>query len=151
MNLKIETRPSLQALMKKLGRDVDGGLRAGLTRLVEVIEGKAVKGAPVRTSNLANAISSSVDDDGEAGRVFVSGAAPYGEYVHFGTGIFGPRRQRIRPKKARALFWPGPAHPVMSVAGMKARPFLHDAARETDISKEFERGISSYLRGRTRT
>ena len=151
MDLQIKVTPDLKTLMKRLGSDITGGLRAGLIHAAEAIEGKAVKGAPVATSNLANAITSSVDDDGEEARVFVSDAAPYGIFVHEGTGLFGPKKQRIRPKKAQALFWPGAAHPVRSIAGMQGRPFLHDAAKATDVSEEFTKGIDQYLsRRRTR-
>ena len=151
MDLQIKTTPDLEALMKRLGSDITGGLRAGLINAAEVIEGKAVKGAPVATTNLVNATTSSVDDDGDAARVFVSDAAPYGIYVHEGTGLFGPKKQRVRPKKAQALFWPGAAHPVRSIAGMKGRPFLHDAAKATDVSEEFTKGLDRYLqRRRTR-
>lgn len=51
--------------------------------------------------------------------------------IHGGTGIYGPRRQPIRPKRATLLrFKPkGSARVVYArqVKGMKANPFLKDA------------------------
>lgn len=46
------------------------------------------------------------------------------EYVTQGTGIYGPRGERIRPKTKKALMWPGAAHPVRSVAGMQPNDFV---------------------------
>ncbi|MCW6003862.1 hypothetical protein K1W54_04595 [Micromonospora sp. CPCC 205371] len=51
--------------------------------------------------------------------------------IHWGTGIYGPRRQPIRPKRAKYLrFKPKGSNRVIyarSVKGMKANPFLKDA------------------------
>lgn len=62
----------------------------------------------------------------------------YALYVHEGTGIYGPKRQRIFPKQKRALAFtwknaPVPPtsksgkHVYRSVAGVKPRPFLRSA------------------------
>lgn len=52
-------------------------------------------------------------------------------WIHGGTGIYGPRRQPIRPQRAKRLvFKPKGANRVVyakSVKGMKANPFLKDA------------------------
>lgn len=48
----------------------------------------------------------------------------YAPYVEFGTGIYGPQGQPITPKSAKALYWPGAAHPVRSVKGQHANPFM---------------------------
>lgn len=54
-----------------------------------------------------------------------------GRWIHDGTGIYGPRRQLIRPKQAKLLrFKPKGSGRVVyakSVKGMKANPFLKDA------------------------
>lgn len=55
----------------------------------------------------------------------------YALYVHNGTGIFGPRGMRIKPKTARYLrFIPKGGHRYVyarSVKGMRPNPFLVDA------------------------
>lgn len=52
-------------------------------------------------------------------------------WIHDGTGIYGPRRQPIRPTRAKRLrFKPKGASRFVyakSVKGMKANPFLKDA------------------------
>lgn len=71
----------------------------------------------------------------------------YGLYVHEGTGIYGPRRTPITPKKARVLRWPVKNNQyrqtggnrrysggrtaayayARSVKGVPPRPFLRNA------------------------
>jgi len=45
-------------------------------------------------------------------------------HVEQGTGLFGPRGHVIVPTKKKALFWPGARHPVASVKGQRAQPFI---------------------------
>jgi len=45
-------------------------------------------------------------------------------YVRYGTGIYGPSGQPIRPVVKRALYWSGARHPVKSVRGMKPNDFV---------------------------
>ncbi len=110
----------------ELPSDFAQRVRRGTLASLLLIESYAVEEAPHATGNLVNAITTEQDAGG--GRVFVSAAAPYGVYVHQGTGIWGPSKKRIRPKNKKALFWPGAAHPVASVAGQKPNPFLDRAA-----------------------
>lgn len=55
----------------------------------------------------------------------------YALWVHDGTGIYGPRHTRIRPRRGRVLrFTPrGAVAPIYrpSVRGMRPNPFLRDA------------------------
>lgn len=62
----------------------------------------------------------------------------YARFVHDGTGIYGPRRRVIKPKRAKALVWRSQLHGqksgkfagfvvVKSVKGMKPNPFLAEA------------------------
>ncbi|MCA1988375.1 MAG: hypothetical protein LDL07_04395 [Desulfarculus sp.] len=88
------------------------------------VESASVEEAPVRTSNLRSAITTNAAE----GLVYVSGAAPYARYVHEGTGLYGPRRERIKPKTKKALMWPGAIHPVASVAGIHPNPFMDRGA-----------------------
>lgn len=68
----------------------------------------------------------------------------YAPYVEYGTGIHGPRKRRIYPRRAKALSWfqrgrgiyvggryqaagPGGRITVRSIAGMKPRPYMRPA------------------------
>lgn len=109
-----------------LPEDFAQRVRRGALAALLAIESVAVEEAPHATGNLVNAIT--VEETRGGGQVFVSGAAPYGVYVHEGTGIWGPNKKRIRPVNKKALYWPGAAHPVASVAGQKPNPFMDRAA-----------------------
>jgi hypothetical protein len=55
---------------------------------------------------------------------------PYAGMVHNGTGIYGPRRHRIYPKRAKVLRWKavdGKTIFARSVKGMRKNQFLKDA------------------------
>jgi len=143
VNLQYRITPSIDEAARKLSGDVRGARRAGMINLVTKVESVARKNAPVKRSNLANSGSSEVDPDGSKGTVTFS--APYAEYVHEGTGLYGPHRTKIVPKTAKALYWPGAVHPVRAVRGMKGRPFLLRAAQETDMEKVFAEGAENYL------
>jgi|Deesub1362A_J573_1020465.scaffolds.fasta_scaffold01721_2 HK97 gp10 family phage protein len=93
---------------------------------LQAIESLAVEEAPHRTGNLVNAIQ--VEQTATGGRIFVGPGAPYARFVHEGTGLFGPRRQPIRPRVKRALFWEGARHPVAQVRGARPNPFMDRAA-----------------------
>lgn len=74
---------------------------------------------PVDTGNLRATISVDIDADGmgfEAGPT-----ASYGGMVEFGTAP-----HEIRARNARALWWPGAAHPVRRVQhpGTAPKPYL---------------------------
>jgi hypothetical protein len=59
--------------------------------------------------------------------------AHYGEYVHTGTGIYGPRRQRIYPKKGKYLVFRGRDGTLVfatSVRGMRPNQYLTRAMRK---------------------
>jgi hypothetical protein len=144
MNIVIKITPSLQAQIFRLGNDVVGGFRAGMTNLVEVIEGEAVKRAPVKTSNLINSGTTHVSADGNEGEIKF--LAPYAGFVHFGTGLYGPHKTRIVPLNKKAMRWPGASHPVRSTKGMRPRPYLYDAAKAVNAQAEYERGMNNYLK-----
>lgn len=127
----------------ELPHDFEQRVRRGTLASLLLIESYAVEVAPHATGNLVNAITIEQTDSG--GKVFVSGAAPYGVYVHEGTGIWGPKKKRIYPVNKKALFWPGAAHPVASVAGQKPDPFMDRAAdrAEPEIEDVFAEVLAS--------
>lgn len=144
MELKFKIQPDIARLARTLQTDVQGARRAGMINLVSEVESRARKYAPVRKSNLANSGTSEVNADGSRGTV--SFIAPYARYVHEGTGLYGPHKTKIVPKAKKALYWPGAAHPVRSVKGMKANPFLLKAAKESNMEKLFTEGAENYLK-----
>jgi hypothetical protein len=135
--------PDMAKWARELDADFLGARRAGLINILADVEARAVKGAPKRTSNLAGSGSSDVNAEGTKGTVSFS--APYAQFVHEGTGLYGPHKKLIVPTNKKALSWPGARHPVRSVRGMVGRPFLTDAAAATDPNRLFTEGLNNYL------
>ena len=143
MNVFFKFEPSPERMARQFGEHVQGARRAGFVNVVTTIEAIATKDAPVRTSNLANTHTSEVNEDATLG--IIRFTAPYAGYVHEGTGLYGPHRQKIVPKTKKALYWPGAAHPVRAVRGMKGQPFLRGAAEQADLQSLFSEGANDYL------
>lgn len=65
--------------------------------------------------------------------VWVGSDLRYARWVHDGTGLYGPRHQKITPRRAKVLrFRPKGSRRyvyVRSVKGMKPNPFLADALK----------------------
>lgn len=66
----------------------------------------------------------------------------YPTLVHEGTGIYGKRKRRIKPKKAKAL--QTPFGYFKSVAGQKAQPYLTDATEDIIRGNKMERIVDSF-------
>ena len=144
IKITVSITPNLKRLLSQPKVEMTRAIRSGMTNLVSEIEARAVKEAPVRTGNLVDSISSNVSMDGTKGQVNVG--AEYGLFVHRGTGLFGPFKQLIRPTTKKALFWPGAAHPVKSVKGMKPNPFFTRAIKKIKPQEVFEKGMMGYLK-----
>jgi HK97 gp10 family phage protein len=141
--IELKISPKLKPLFDQPAEVMRKTIWAGMVNLVEEIEARAKKEAPVRTSNLVNSITSSVSSDGLKGDVTVG--AKYAEYVHRGTGLFGPFKQKIFPTTKKALFWPGAAHPVKWIKGMRPNPFFDRALKQIKPQRVFEDGVEGYL------
>lgn len=66
----------------------------------------------------------------------------YPALVHEGTGLFGAKKKRIKPKKAKALNTPYGY--VKSIAGQKAQPYLSDAAKDVLRSNKISKIADSF-------
>lgn len=144
MDITHKIQPEFARLARSLRGDVQGASRAGMINVAAAVEARARRNAPVRTSNLANTGTSRVSPDGTIGTV--SFTAPYAGHVHQGTGLYGPHKTKIVPKSKKALYWPGAAHPVRAVRGIRANPFLLTAAEDADMEALFTEGAQNYLK-----
>ena len=97
---------------------------------VSAVEADAKRRAPLRTGRLRDSIRAYLAG---TGRGVIEATAPYANYLHEGTGIYGPAGTLIviEPRGKRALHWPGAAHPVRRVRqrGIRPRDFLRHAVR----------------------
>jgi len=130
-------------LFKSLQGDMKPARKAGMTNWLTTVEAVAVKDAPKRTSNLARTRTSNVNDDGSRGTLAFT--APYAEWVHDGTGLYGPHKTKIVPTTKKALFWPGARHPVRSTKGMRGNPFVRKAKDSVNGDDLYRDGMQNYL------
>ena len=110
-----------------------------------------------RQGNLERSIEAKiVNEEPLTGEVFINEAvAPYGTFVHEGTGVYGPKKKPyfVKPSEKKALRWSkgdkfffSKGHKVM---GQPADKFL-DAAVEKkldSVSKSLEAAIYKELSG----
>ena len=135
------------AAVQRLLHGRSGPVVRTVERYTRRTEAAAKAGAPVDEGQLRASIDSSVDV--RPGRVVgrVGSPLPQAGYTSFGTGIYGPRKQRITAKHGRWLvFEPsrsmGPVRPggrhrakgkrgplvfAESVAGIPPNPYFYEA------------------------
>lgn len=123
------------ALRRRLAAITDTRHLLGQVALLGVAEAKKL--VPVRTRNLSRTIRVGVVTDKSA-KVIAGGTSEvgYARYVEEGTGLYGPRRRKIVPKRAKMLSWVAGGSRVTgrgkgaarifakSVRGRKATPYL---------------------------
>jgi hypothetical protein len=143
MEISMTLNQNPDRLFKILQADLKPAQRAGMTNWLTTVEALSVKNAPHRTSNLARTRTSNVNDDGSKGTLAFT--APYSEFVHEGTGLFGPHKTKIVPKTKQALYWPGARHPVRSTKGMRGNPFVRKANDSVHGDDLYRDGMQNYL------
>lgn len=151
--MTIEGLPQLRRRLHAIGETKDY-LRTAQLKVVA----EAKRKVPRKTGNLGRSIQPGYVRDDEA---LVEVKANYAGFVEYGTGLYGPRHQKIVPKNARALHWKGGGSSkvrlsgrsrtkggkaigddvfAMSVRGRKATPFVQPAvdavAKDTGIVGE---------------
>lgn len=142
-----------QAGLHALLHSPRGPVAADLLRRGRRVESKAKVLCPVDQGRLRSSITHELVTSGDDLIVRIGTNVSYARFVHDGTGIYGPTRQPIRPKRARVLAWPvrgttsvrrsrsgrmvrsraqvrtGTAF-ARQVAGSPGRPFLRNALPE---------------------
>jgi HK97 gp10 family phage protein len=125
MKISVNVPPGISML----NENVKIGVSKGVQRVTALMTDATQKNAPYKTGTLRRSIHAQVASlGGLTGKVIQdTGVAKYGSFVHFGTGVYGPKGTPIVPVNKKALYWKGAAHPVKSVKGMKARPYMQEA------------------------
>lgn len=97
--------------------------------------------APVDKAVTRNAIDYTLNNDGQLKLVWKRPASrpkQLIDWILYGTGIYGPRRSPIVPKKAKFLQWRdkrGNFHRAKSVRGMEPRNFVKQAWENTQTER----------------
>jgi hypothetical protein len=140
---------------REVGAALARGTESGLKRTGLRVEKEARNEAPVDTGSLKSSISSQPKGKGLDMTVTIGPnvvspeGAPYDAYQEFGTGIHGPRRRRIKPRRAKLLRFvtkDGKHVATKSVAGVKAVRYMEKGLNATPIDKEFAKGFNSVRR-----
>lgn len=140
-----------QGGLAALLRSRSGPVAADLLRRGRRVESKAKVLCPVDQGRLRSSITHELVEVGGDLVVRIGTNVSYARFVHDGTGIYGPSRQPIRPRRSKVLAWPvrgsstrrasgrtvssrsqtrsGTAF-ARSVAGAPGRPFLANALPE---------------------
>jgi hypothetical protein len=137
--VSIEHRFDLGAV-RTLVNSPRGGVAQDLLRRGLLVETQAKRnlggvGGPKRvdTGRLRASINTQLTERGGMLVVLVGTNVRYARWVHDGTGLYGPRGTRIRPRRAKRLrFSPKGSGVIIyrrSVKGMIGNPFLANALR----------------------
>lgn len=119
------------AELNRLLKSRSGGVGKAIFTKGKKVESEAKRRCPVDSGRLRSSISTeiSLTNKGPVARVGTN--VKYAVFVHEGTGVFGPRRTIITPKRSRFLvFRPkGAIKKVFAkrVRGMRGTPFLEEA------------------------
>jgi hypothetical protein len=116
-------------------------IRNAMEDILAYAQERAQQYAPYRTGNLKRAIQK--DDPDRigpftmTGNISVGPAAPYGGYVHSGTGIYGPFATPIVSPSGNYLKWrdfqTGQTKFAKSVKGQRGTNFMGKAHHDTRI------------------
>jgi len=146
--IKIEGLDKLQKNFAKSPTLVVNQLKWAIKTSVNLIRPMMVAEAPAKTSKLRQNIQAS--HSGLTGKVGPNlSVTPYAIFVNSGT-----RPHIIRPRTAKALYWPGAKHPVKMVhhPGTKANPFVERTAMKAEgpvnqiFSKSIDKVISNLVK-----
>ncbi len=99
-----------------------------LNALAEETVFEAKKRSPHKTGTNRRSIDWDSPNPKTTRRIFTTSG--YGGFLEIGTGLFGPHKRRIVPKRKKALFWKGAAHPVKSVKGRPATPYFRPSIQD---------------------
>jgi hypothetical protein len=105
VNISGPTPPSPDRIREIVLEEAEDAMRQATAAL----QREWVSVVPKRTSHLARSITTNVTRIGDRIIGEVGTTVKYAAYLEFGTGLYGPKRQVIRPKRARALRFPDPS------------------------------------------
>lgn len=133
VTLSVDRASVERALLRVSPERIIVARRALMIQAAKVGEAVVKRNVPRRTANLQRSIRGVVGPDGNA---VITATARYAKWVDEGTGIYGPRGQRIYPTHARVLAWPG------GVAGGPGARLTGSPRSGTPGNMQFARSIA---------
>jgi len=110
--------------MQKLKGQIEDKMEDIIAGSAMIIESKMKKNCPVDTGVTRASIKAKKIDKFTWE---IGSESPIAEYIEMGTGIYGPKKRKITPKRRQALHWKGRGGKdifAKSVKGMPPRPFM---------------------------
>lgn len=132
--IKVNIQPTSQTLglLKNLENSAEiitEAKKAGMIKATNLFRARAIEKAPISTGTLRKSILTDVSSNGEEGRIYSD--LDYALYQEEGTGIYGPRKSPITPKKARYLRFKTKSGEIVytkKVKGVRAKKFFSNAS-----------------------
>lgn len=119
------------AALERMLRAPEGLVARDLLRRANRVANTARLLCPVDTGRLRGSITAQLVETSVGPAAVVGTNVEYAQFVHDGTGMFGPHHTPIVPVRAKFLRWQPKGQKEFvyrrSVQGMPGRPFLRDA------------------------
>ena len=83
------------------------GMYALCNMFANVLENEAKKNATWtdRTAHARQSLHGGVEGGNNEYSIYLAHGTEYGTYLETGTGIYGPKKEPIKPKNKKALYW----------------------------------------------
>lgn len=125
--------------LNKMGRDVKGGIRKGLTKTTKKCVKIAKDLAPVDTGQLKSSIAFDIKEKGDSISGKVAPTVEHAVYPEFGTGRRGMSSDIERPEGV---------HYSANLEGQSAQPYMYPAYVQTreELSTNIEKELKKILK-----
>lgn len=125
--------------LNKIGQDIKGGIRKGLTKTTKKCVKIAKDLAPVDTGQLKSSITFDVQEKGDSISSEVTPTVEHAVYPEFGTGRKGMASDIERPEGI---------HYSANLEGQSAQPYMYPAYVQTreELSTNIEKELKKILK-----
>ena len=135
VKIELPNLKKIQEIWKKAPEKSEATTKKLLTQITSRLEGESIKEIrkgrfkATDTGSLGQSIFAEIRGGGFTGRI--ASGVKHANYVHEGTGVYGPKRQPIKPKRSKMLVWKKNGQLIFAreTKGMKARPFFKQAVK----------------------
>ncbi len=143
--IKVDNLGEIRSAFTKSPQVVAGHLERGVKDAGAVILEREKREAPVRSGTLRRSIEMSYKPIS----VSITPKSGYAYFVHFGTGLFGDRKDLIRPKRAKVLAFKVGGKMVFAkyTKGQKPNAFVERTASgvEMPINRIFDQILKNII------
>jgi hypothetical protein len=146
IEIEVKNLDQVQRLWAQYPVRTKAEIRKALNISAILIQRHARQESPVDKGTLRSSIHVRYLQDA----VVIAPGVKYAIHVHEGTGVYGPHKAPIRPKRARVLAWRsgGRWHFARQVRGVKPNPFMARAAKSSTpgVNAAFAKAVDNITR-----